>query len=145
MPARPGRRTIKRKLEITPEFYQTDQMGVVHNSVYFLWFERGRFQVLQEVLPFDEALSLGMAMPVVENHCRYKKPVRFGDPLVLITTHDILSCYEGRLMFRHSLVHAKHKIEMASGHSVSTLMKMPSLQLVKEWPADCWQRYSNLQ
>jgi len=34
----PRGRLIKRKLSIQPCFHQTDMMGVIHNSVYFLWF-----------------------------------------------------------------------------------------------------------
>ena len=68
------RRLIKRKLPIRPLFHQTDMMGVIHNSVYFLWFEEGRMQILLEILPLAEAIEMGAAMPVVENVCRYRKP-----------------------------------------------------------------------
>ena len=87
---------IKTKLSFTPRFHETDMMGVVHNAEYFRWFEEGRMQILLAVLPLDEALELGVAMPVVKNACTYKKPVRFGDPLLLYTHHEILTAYEGR-------------------------------------------------
>ena len=120
-------------------------MGVVHNSVYFLWFEEGRLQILFDVLPLDEAVRLNVAMPIVENVCHYHQPVRFGDPLLLFTSHCIAPAYEGRLVFEHSLVHAKQKIELASGRSVATLVEARTHQLIKEWPADVWQRYQALK
>ena len=95
-------RWIKRKLPIRPAFHQTDLMGVIHNSVHFLWFEEGRLQILFDVLPLEEAMALGVAMPVVENVCHYHRPVRFGDPLLLYTTHVVLPAYAGRLGFEHS-------------------------------------------
>ncbi len=138
-------RLIKRKLTITPLFSQVDMMGVVHNVEYFHWFEQGRFQILLDVLPMTEAIRLGIGMPVVENHCSYKVPARFGDNLTLITTHRIVDAYEGRLRFEHSLVHPKTRTEIACGYGVSTLLDMTTMQLVKEWPADVWARYQALQ
>jgi acyl-CoA thioester hydrolase len=120
-------------------------MGVIHNSVFFLWFEEGRLQILLEVLPFEEALDLGVAMPVVENVCQYHKPVRFGDPLVLYTTHRQQPVYEGKLVFSHSLVHEKQKTEVASGHSVTTLVELRTNALVKAWPESIWRRYLALR
>jgi acyl-CoA thioester hydrolase len=140
----PGGRLIKRKLAIQPCFHQTDMMGVIHNSVYFLWFEEGRMQILLEVLPLEEALELGVSMPVVENTCHYRKSIKFGCPLLLYTTHHIQSVYEGRLVFNHYLMHEKQKTAMAFGQSVTTLLDMRNQRLVKEWPESLWQRYQAL-
>lgn len=138
-------RLIKRKLSIRPLFHQVDMMGVVHNIQYFYWFEEGRLQIAEEILPITEAVRLHVAMPVIENHCRHLRPVRYGDELVLYTTHRIQPVYEGRLAFDHSLVHTATKTEVATGFSVGTLLDMKSGQLVKEWPADIWRRYQELQ
>ena len=144
-PRPPPRRLIKRKLPIRPLFHQTDMMGVIHNSVYFLWFEEGWMQLMMDVLPLDEALRLGVVMPVVENTCTYARPVQLGDPLLLFTTHEVQPVYQGRLVFHHSLVHEKQKTEMASGQTVTTLQDFRTRQLVKEWPAEVWRRYQALK
>jgi acyl-CoA thioester hydrolase len=138
-------RLIKRKLPLQPAFHQTDMMGVIHNSVYFLWFEEGRLQIMLEVLSVAEALRLGVMMPVVENVCRYRKPVQFGDPLLLYTTHHLQPVYEGRLLFNHYLIHAKQKTAMATGHSVTTLVDARTKRLIKAWPDDLWRRYQALK
>lgn len=138
-------RVIKRKLAIRPLFHQTDMMGVIHNAQYFLWFEEGRLQIATEILPIAEAIKRHMAMPVVENVCRYHQPVRYGAELVLYTTHRLHPAYEGRLEFEHSLVDIHTKTEAASGLTVATLVDWHSRQLIKDWPADLWQRYQELQ
>lgn len=143
-PAHRGR-LIKRKLSIEPEFHQTDMMGVIHNSVFFLWFEQGRLQIMLEVLPMDEAMKLGVVMPVVENHCHYRKSVRFGQPLCLVTTHHIQPVYEGCLTFNHLLIHETQRTTMAHGQTTLTLVDAKSNRLVKEWPADLWERYQALR
>ena len=142
-PAQP--RLIKRKLLLTPALHQTDMMGVIHNAVYFLWFEEGRMQILLEILPIEEAIQLGAAMPVVENVCHYRKPVKFGMPLQLYTTHHVTPVYQGRLVFKHFLLHEKLRTEMAWGASVVTLVDHRTNQLIKEWPEHVWQKYQALK
>ena len=138
-------RLIKRKMEIRPLFHQVDMMGVIHNVEYFRWFEEGRLQIMFEVLPMEEALELGIGMPVVENHCSYKASARFGDALTLYTTHRVLDCYEGRLRFDHSLVNGRTKAEIACGYAVTTLVTMPAMELIRQWTATLWDRYQSLR
>lgn len=145
-PAEPAGRhhPIRRKLHLTPAFHQVDMMSVVHNVQYFYWFEQGRMQIMEELMPLHEAVKIGVAMPVIENRCLYRRPVRYGDPLVLLTEHQCMSAWEGRLVFTHSLVHRKLKTEMACGRSTTTLVEVATGRLVKEWPEDLWQRYLSL-
>jgi acyl-CoA thioester hydrolase len=138
-------RIIKRKLFIEPKFHQTDMMGVIHNAEYFHWFEDGRLAIMREILPLSEVVRRNIAVFVVSNSCDYLHPVRLGDELVLTTTHEIHDPYAGKLVFDHSLVHAKKKTEMAQGRSVMTIMDMAAGTLVKTWPEDVWERYKNLK
>jgi acyl-CoA thioester hydrolase len=138
-------RLIKRKLSIQPAFHETDMMGVIHNSVYFLWFEQGRLQIMMEVLPFEQALKLGVFMPVVENVCHYRKPVKFGQRLVLYTTHHLQPAYEGRLVFSHYLIHEKQRTAMAFGQTAMTLVDARANRLIKEWPEEIWRSYQALK
>ncbi len=135
---------IRRRLHLTPAFHQVDMMSVVHNVQYFYWFEQGRLQIMEELMSLDAAVKLGVAMPVVENQCLYFKPVRYGDPLVLITEHQCLRTWEGKMTFTHSLVHRKLKTEMACGRTTATLIDATTGRLVKEWPDNLWRRYQAL-
>jgi len=138
-------RRITRKLRITPQFSQTDMTGVIHNAEYFLWFEEGRMQIMRELISVEESLAQGVIPLVVRNSCRYRRPVRLGDELVLITAHGIVETYAGRLVFEHSLVDEKDKAETASGECHVTLFDMRKNQLVKTWPPHVWERYRNLR
>jgi acyl-CoA thioester hydrolase len=138
-------RLIKRKRLIQPAFHETDMMGVIHNSNYFLWFEEGRLQILFEVLPLEEAMKLGVFMPVVENVCHYRKPVTLGMPLLLYTTHRVQPAYEGRLVFSHYLIHEKHRAAMAFGQTAVTMSNRQTRKLFKEWPDEIWRRYQALK
>lgn len=138
-------RLIKRKLAIQPAFHETDMMGVIHNANYFRWFEQGRLQILFEVLPLAEALQLGLFMPVVENSCHYRKPVKFGMPLLLYTSHHLQPAYEGRLVFSHYLIHERQRTAMAFGQTVMTFVEAATNKLIKDWPAGLWERYQGLK
>ena len=138
-------RLIKRKRAIQPAFHETDMFGVIHNSNYFLWFEQGRLQILFDILPVEEAMKLGVFMPVVENICHYRKPVKFGMPLLLYTTHNLQAAYEGRLEFSHYLIHEKHRTAMAFGQTAVTMLNAQTNKLIKEWPAEIWRRYQALK
>lgn len=142
-PADPGNRprTIRRRLQFTPAFHQVDMMGMMHNVQYFFLFEQGRLQIMEELMSLEASLKLGVAMPVVENQCLYRRPVRYGDPLVLFTEHQCLSAWEGRLIFSHSLVHRKLKTEVACGRTTTTLIEVATGRPVKKWPEDLWRRY----
>lgn len=138
-------RLITRKLIIEPEFHQVDMMGLVHNAAYFHWFEKGRLSILWAIIPLDEAIKLGLGLPVVRHVCDYRKAARYGDRLVLTTTHELLPRYEGRLLFRHSLMHETNKSEIAEAETALTIIDMKTGQLVREFPPGIWERYQSLE
>ncbi|MEN8190685.1 MAG: thioesterase family protein [Thermodesulfobacteriota bacterium] len=64
----------------------TDAAAVVYNANYLRYFEMGRTEFMRElVCPYQEIEKLGIIMPVVECHIRFKAPA-FYDDLVIIET-----------------------------------------------------------
>ena len=62
------------------QYYETDQMKVVHHSNYIRWFEAARVAFLEEIgCPYDLMEEKGIISPVLEVTCQYKEMVRFGD------------------------------------------------------------------
>ena len=138
-------RKITRTLSIIPEFRDFDMMGVVHNCVYFEWFERGRLLFTEEFMPFDEALKHSAVLVVRENSCVYEYPVRSADELSLITVHSLSEVYSGTLEFFHELLNKKSKISHARGRSVCTLVDLRTGGLVRKWDEGVWTRYAALK
>ena len=63
-------------------FGDTDQMGVVYYANYLRYFEAARAAYLRSIGSSGQHLeSLGIGFPVVEAHCRYRKPARYEDLL----------------------------------------------------------------
>ncbi|HEX2958360.1 MAG TPA: thioesterase family protein [Chitinispirillaceae bacterium] len=125
----------------TPEFHQVDMMGVVHNLVYLHWFESCRNKMLFSVIPPEDALSFGIALPVTKNVCNHSGFTRLGDTVVVTTRHRVFTTYQGSFVFHHSIVNKRDKKEVASGETVLTTVQWPSGKLLREFPEDLYKRY----
>jgi len=68
--------------DVTVRFAETDAQGVVHNSVYLVWFEVARIAYLAEYAGGYPALrAQGLESFVLESHVRYRQPAHFDDRL----------------------------------------------------------------
>jgi acyl-CoA thioester hydrolase len=72
---------------IRVRYAETDQMGVVYHSNYFIWFEVGRVDLCRQLgFEYKQMESEDDTLLVVADvHCRYKHPARFDDVLVVHT------------------------------------------------------------
>ncbi len=68
-------------------YAETDQMGVVYHSNYFIWFEVGRVEFIRQLgLNYRTMETEHNAfIAVVEATCRYKSPARYDDELIVRT------------------------------------------------------------
>ena len=70
------------KHEVRVIFGDTDQMGVVYYANYLRFFESARAAYWRSLGRSHKDLEQwGIALPVVESHCVYKKPARYEDLL----------------------------------------------------------------
>ena len=70
--------------EVRVRFAETDAQGVVHNSVYLVWFEIARVEYLERFAGGYPGLrASGIEAFVTEAHVRYGVPARFDDRLAL--------------------------------------------------------------
>ncbi|ROR23401.1 acyl-CoA thioester hydrolase [Mobilisporobacter senegalensis] len=71
------------------QYYETDQMGVVHHSNYIRWFEESRVDFLDQIgASYDMVEKDGYISPVTSVKCDYKTSVRFGESVYIITKLD---------------------------------------------------------
>ncbi|MGC1783286.1 MAG: thioesterase family protein [Acidobacteriaceae bacterium] len=116
-------------------YAETDQMGVVYYSNYFVWFEIGRVELLRQ-LGFDykrmEAED-DCFIPVVEANCRYKAPARYDDDLIIQTEAASLRGYI--LKFRYRILRADDRQLLVEGETthVVTDRNMKKKDLPKKY------------
>lgn len=67
------------------QYYETDQMGIIHHSNYIRWLESARIWYMKEIgVDYAEMERMGIVSPVLEVHCAYRSMVRFGDVVEII-------------------------------------------------------------
>lgn len=67
------------------QYYETDQMKIVHHSNYIRWFEEARSWYLEQAgFGYDKMEETGVISPVLEVQCRYKSMVRYGEEVYII-------------------------------------------------------------
>lgn len=76
----------KHTINFRVRYAETDQSGVVHHSVYPVWFEMGRVELLRgSGITYKEMERQGFFFVIVDLHIRYRQPARFDDDLELET------------------------------------------------------------
>lgn len=79
-------------MEIKPyirqaNYYETDQMGVIHHSNYIRWFEEARLDYMNQAgLSYRKMEELGIIIPVLSASCQYRQSVYFGDVVEITLT-----------------------------------------------------------
>ncbi len=110
-------RPVVCETRVRVRYAETDQMGVVYHSNYFIWFEIGRVELMRQ-LGFsyrDIERDDGLFIAVVDARCRYKAPVRYDDE-VIIRTH-LKNVRESAVHFGYELVRANDGELLAEGET----------------------------
>lgn len=75
------------------QYYETDQMGVVHHSNYIRWFEEARTDFMEQMgMGYDEMEKAGIISPVLSVEADYLRMVHFGES---VTVHTKIREYNG--------------------------------------------------
>lgn len=75
------------------QYYETDQMGIIHHSNYIRWFEEARIDFMNQIgFGYDVMEAQGIVSPVLSVEAEYKSMVLFGDT---VTVRLCLQQYNG--------------------------------------------------
>lgn len=95
-------------------YAETDQMGVVHHSVYPVWFECGRTEFIKHFrISYDELERQGLMLPLARLSCEYKTPIRYGET-VLVKTR-LLEATKARLVIGYEVFSEERNTLCAKG------------------------------
>lgn len=74
-------------------YYETDQMGIVHHSNYIKFFEEARLDLMdKEGLNYASMEEMGIIIPVLSVECHYLLPLYYND---IISVHTYLTKFDG--------------------------------------------------
>ncbi len=104
-------------ITIVPRYAETDQGGVVHHSVYPVWFEMGRTELLRaNGLAYKALEAAGIFFVIAELAMKYRQPAKYDEKLELLTscsnisaskvehTYKLSRCSDGALLAEGSSV-----------------------------------------
>lgn len=78
---------MSKKYQHKVQYYETDQMGIVHHSNYIRWFEEARIDYMEQLgLGYDKMEEQDILSPVLSVEADYLRMVHFGET-VTIETH----------------------------------------------------------
>jgi len=113
-------------------YAETDQMGVVYHSNYFIWFEVGRVELLRQ-LGFsyrDMERDDNCLIAVVDARCRYRVPATYDEQLI-VRTH-IKNVRDSLVHFGYELRRAMDGALLAEGET--THMAVNSNKEITKFP-----------
>jgi len=74
-------------IDIRVRYCECDPMGVVHHTIYPVWFEMGRTELLRSTgRTYRDLEAQGIFLAVVKLDVRYRAPARYDDLVTLVTT-----------------------------------------------------------
>ena len=99
------------EITVRVRYQETDQMGFVYYSNYFVYFEMGRIEFLRNLgFSYSELEKENIFLAVIDAHCKYKAPARFDDLLIIKTWLSKMKyarvefCYEIRRRDEEKLI-----------------------------------------
>lgn len=73
------------EISLRVRYAETDAMGVVHHSRYFVWLELARVEWLKSLgIDYRKMETEGFFLPVVQADLSYKQPAFFDDELRIV-------------------------------------------------------------
>lgn len=114
----PQRTTIQEHtITIVPRYNETDKGGMVHHSIYPIWFELGRTELLRaNKVAYNDLEAAGFFFVVAELNIKYRGPARYDEKLQLKTVCKAVTA--GRVEHSYELTKDGDGKVVAEGSSV---------------------------
>ena len=79
-----GEKIKIRPYEHVAQYYETDQMGIIHHSNYIRWMEEARMDLMDQMgFSYKAMEEMEIISPVLSVNCEYKSMVHFRDTVVI--------------------------------------------------------------
>ncbi len=104
-------------IDILPRYVDTDQAGVVHHSVYPVWFELGRTELLRvNHVAYKDLEAAGVFFVVAQLNVKYRQAARYDEKLQLETNFSNITA--GRVENSYKLIRPLDGVVLAEGTTI---------------------------
>ena len=113
--------------KVRVRYAETDQMGVVYHSNYFLYFEVARAESIRQLgFTYADMEKMGIIMPVVDVHVRYLRPALYDDLLTIKTFLKEMPLHH-KIEFHHEVYNEKKEL-LATGRVALYFMEAKTMK-----------------
>ncbi len=117
-------------ITVVPRYAETDKGGVVHHSVYPVWFEMGRTELLRaNGLAYKDLEEAGVLFVVARLSIKYRRPALYDENLKLETTCSRVTAsrveHTYKLMRSDGLILAEGGSTLACVNSEGKIRRIP--------------------
>jgi acyl-CoA thioester hydrolase len=104
-------------ISIIPRYAETDKAGVVHHSVYPVWFEMGRTELLRaNGIAYKDLEEAGISFVVAQMNIKYRRPAMYDEKLQLETQCSLVTA--GKVEHIYRLKRISDGVLLAEGTTV---------------------------
>ena len=90
------------KSKVTVRYAETDKMGIVHHSVYPIWYELARTDLSKQAgFPYSKMEEVGLMTPLIELNCKYYSSATYDDDLIV--TARVSKLTHARVVFYYEV------------------------------------------
>jgi acyl-CoA thioester hydrolase len=112
---------LSETIPINIRFHEVDSLRIVWHGHYLKYFEDGREAFGRKYgIGYMDVFDLGLLTPLVNVNCDYKKPVKYGDPVMLQTTY--MDSDAAKIQFKFTLYHAQTNEVLTTGESTQVFL-----------------------
>ena len=125
-------------------YAETDQMGIVHHSVYPIWFEVARTDFLKQAgMSYSSMEKNGLLTPLAEMYCRFKAPAHYEDEIIVETTIEKMTY--AKIIFAYKVYRkADHQLLAEGGTThACTDKSLKPMNVAKSFP-ELYKAINNL-
>jgi acyl-CoA thioester hydrolase len=136
---------MKHKTEINVRFNEADPLGIVWHGHYVRYFEDGREDFGKSYgISYLDFYRNSLAVPVVSIQCDFKKPLRYGDTILIETSY--INTLAAKLNFKYRIFDAQHGTAIATGSSSQVFVDAKTFELQLTIPPffEAWRKKYNM-
>ncbi len=114
-------------IKVRVRYAETDQMGVVYHSNFFLYYEVARAESIRQLgFTYADMEKMGVIMPVVEVQSRFLRPALYDDLLTIKSILKELPVHH-KIEFHHEVFNEKEEL-LATGRIVLYFMEAKTMK-----------------
>ena len=133
--------TLTTRTEVKVRFNEVDSLGIAWHGHYVRYFEDGREAFGAEYgLGYLDVYENGLVTPIVQLTCDYKRPLTYGDSILIETTY--VDNPAARIHFNYIVYQlARHEV-VATGSTTQVFLDRHSRELLLSTPTffEAWKQ-----